>query len=94
MKKGEICRMKKGEVLIKAIEEMSELTQVLAKMEYVGGTDYWHGRDLTPELIEELGDVRAILGRLFDSLNDDIKKEVVYRQAMKSQLYEKWWGCL
>lgn len=81
----------KGQVLIKAIEEMSELTQVLAKMEYVGGTDYWHGRDLRPELIEELGDVRAILNRLFSRLDDDTKASVMERQFMKSRLYGEWW---
>jgi hypothetical protein len=83
---------KRGEVLLKAIEEMSELTQVLAKIEYVGGTDYWHGRDLRPELIEELGDVRAILGRLFSELDDETRGQVIARQFVKSKKYEEWWG--
>ena len=84
--------IRKGEVLLKAIEEMSELTQILAKMEYVGGTDYWHGRDLKPELIEELGDTFAILTRLFDELDAETQGAVIDRQNMKSDLYMEWWG--
>lgn len=81
----------RGEVLLKAIEEMAELTQILAKMEYVGGTDYWHSRDLKPALIEELGDTRAILGRLFSMLDEDTRNAVVRRQVMKSNKYKEWW---
>lgn len=76
---------------LKAIEEMAELTQVLAKMEFVGGTDYWHGRDLKPALIEELGDVLAILGRLFKELDEDTKIAVMARQVRKAELYAEWW---
>ena len=83
--------MRRGEVLLKAIEEMAELTQILAKMEFIGGTDYWYGVDLKPALIEEFGDVRAILGRLFSELDEDTRNAITRRQIMKSNKYKEWW---
>lgn len=70
---------------------MSELTQVISKMMYVGGFDYWHGRDLKPEFIEEFGDVWAILQRVYEAQTDEVKEAIVARRDMKAAKYKGWW---
>lgn len=86
---------------LKAMEEMAELTQVLAKKLAWDSGDrrgYSPTGLLTQEdklramLIEELGDVRAILGRFFNSLDYETRMAVIVRQNDKEARYKEWWG--
>lgn len=79
--------------LAKLQEEMNELDTVLAKIQGLGGgTDYWGGRDLRPELLNEIADVRAALDFFLENSNFSGEEilNVFIRSDTKQKLFDKW----
>lgn len=76
----------------KLMEEMGELMDVLGKIIALSGESVqtWPGgRDLKPELVEELGDVRAAL--IFFCEANDVPKALVHDRAdMKLDKFRHW----
>lgn len=78
--------------MTKLLEEMGELTQVIAKLMATGGdTDHWDGKgDLRDRLEEEMGDVLATLFFTMD-INPEIRSHVVKQRAdTKEQRFRRW----
>lgn len=77
--------------LAKLMEEMGELQQVLGKIMACEGKDaiYWDGSSLVPQLIEEMGDVRASL-IFFCEANGISKQDVHDRADEKLGKYRYW----
>lgn len=78
--------------LAKLVEEMAELITVLAKLITTDGdSHYWSGRDLSHDLLEELGDVKCALAFFEEtSLTSEERAAVVQRAAMKLERYRRW----
>lgn len=79
--------------LAKLMEEMGELQQVLGKIMACEGPAaiYWDGLSLVPQLIEEMGDVRASL-IFFGEANGFSKQAVHDRADMKLEKFRYWHG--
>lgn len=77
--------------LAKLMEEMGELQQVLGKVMACSGTDaiYWDGSSLVPQLIEEMGDVRAAM--IFFCEVNGISKALVHERADKKLEKFRYW---
>lgn len=73
----------------KIMEESAELGVVLAKLITVQGGEYWDGRDLPEEIIEELGDLMAAID-YFKKHNPEIGDLADLRRAEKLALFNKW----
>jgi NTP pyrophosphatase (non-canonical NTP hydrolase) len=77
--------------LAKLMEELGELQQLLGKVVACSDPNatYWDGRSLRPELIEELGDVRAAM--IFFCENNGLSKIDVHTRAdRKLALFNTW----
>lgn len=78
--------------LAKFIEEMGELTQVLAKIMAKGGDagDHWDGKGrLMDRLIEEIGDVEAAM-QFFIVINGLPEGRIQHRADGKLQNFHYW----
>lgn len=78
--------------LSKVIEEMGEALVVLGKIIGTGGeTEYWGGRDLRPEILEELADVRGSIAYFSEhNFTDDEVEELLTRSEMKRDRFNDW----
>lgn len=78
--------------LAKLLEEMAELSQVLAKFITTDGTaDYWSGLNLEEAMIEEMGDVLCALHYFADyNLSGAQLEAVIARRDAKIAKYEHW----
>lgn len=76
--------------VFKLQEECAELSVVLAKLVTVNGGEYWDGRDLDAELIEELGDVLAAADYFMNFAPAGVTTEVLDRKAKKLKLFHQW----
>lgn len=77
--------------LAKLMEEMGELQQVLGKIMACEGREaiYWDGSSLLPQLVEELGDVRAAM--IFFCEVNGIPKEAVHLRADEKLVKFRYW---
>lgn len=74
----------------KAVEEASELVQVLGKLIASGGrVEHWDGSDLRERLVEELADIRAA-ARLLIELNDLPEDAIAGRERTKLERFRAW----
>lgn len=74
----------------KAVEEVSELAQVLGKLIASGGrVEHWDGSDLRERLVDELGDVRAAM-RLLIELNELPEDAIAEREQIKLERFRGW----
>lgn len=76
--------------LLKLMEETAELQQILAKIAASEGTDHWSG-DLTPNLLDELGDVSASLMYFKRwNLTQDQRSRTQERASEKYRRFSYW----
>lgn len=76
--------------MAKLIEEMGELNQVLGKIMMLGGAvDHWQG-DLTPELVDELGDVTAALVFFVENSIPGLAEAIQHRAEGKMLIFGEW----
>lgn len=73
-------------------EEMSELGVVLAKIQSLNGdTDYWRGRDLRTELVDEIGDVAAAVEFFVTHNLTGAEQEILSaRRDTKLDRFNRW----
>ena len=78
--------------LSKVIEEMGEALVVLGKIIGAGGvTDYWGGRDLRAEAVEELADVMGTIGYFCEhNFTIEETEELLDRSEMKRDRFNDW----
>ena len=76
--------------VLKLLEECSELSVVLAKLVTVDGGEYWEGRDLESEIIEELGDVLAAAKYFMSQSTPVISAKILKRRDEKVDLFIQW----
>lgn len=85
--------------LAKIAEEKDEAGVLIGKLMMTGGdSEYWEGRELHPELMEELADLKAAI-EVFIELNltyegkqvpTDERFRFEQRVQAKKRLFEKW----
>ena len=76
--------------VFKLQEECAELSVVLAKLVTVNAGEYWEGRDLEAELVEELGDVLAAAEYFLVNTTGKISKGVFKRKKSKLRTFLRW----
>ena len=76
--------------VLKLQEECAELSVVLAKLVTVNAGEYWEGRDLEAELVEELGDVLAAAEYFLLNTTSKIFKGVFKRKKNKLRTFSRW----
>lgn len=78
--------------LAKLIEEAAEVTQVAAKLTATNGQwNYWGGRDLRREMIEELGDLQATIWFLQqENFESEERDAITVRALDKLRTFTEW----